>query len=203
MAQIQLETHTANSSLLFLPISPICHSQTVVPGTWGIRMGTRTYGGEKCSPLPTGNAGIGASLQIRLPARGLRHSKVTVLAAVKKWKWGVLDFFFLFWKQLKDIPFVRGNSEFRSEVSLECLGSSCDDQSYPPFKGSSLLKGATDCSEKVSAPLCFSGSECCMAHLVGLGVRRRLVKWSGIWFYAFIAKAINFPLFFNVNWLEA
>lgn len=45
-------------------------------------MGTRTYRGEKCSPLPTGNAG--ASLQIRLPARGLRHSKVTVLAAVKK-----------------------------------------------------------------------------------------------------------------------
>ena len=114
-----------------------------------------------------------------------------------------LVFFFLFWKQLKDIPFVRGNTEFRSEVSLECLGSSCDDQSCPPFKGSSLLKGATDCFDKVSAPLCFSGSDCWMAHLVGLGVGRRLVKWSGVWFYAFSAKAISFPLFFNVSWLEA
>lgn len=112
-------------------------------------------------------------------------------------------FFFLFWKQLKDIPFIRGNTEFRSEVSLECLGSSCDDQAYLPFKGSSLLREATEKPLKRLVLHSFSESECWMAHLVGSGVGRRSVKWSGIWFYAFSAKAISFPLFFNVSWLEA
>ena len=78
--------------------------------------------------------------------------------------------------QLNYLPFVRGNSEFRSEVSLECLGSSCDDQSYPPFKGSSLLREATEKPLKRLVLHSFSRSECWMAHLVGLGVGRRSVK---------------------------